>query len=277
MLKILKLFIYDFKQGFAYNKVKFLILFIVGIIFSISFRMDAGEFTDIESFNYPEYVLYIVEGIRQLPLAEIDKYMIPVLWIGIQVIIGYIVGYYPVDDLHGYGQQILIRSRSRSRWWLSKCIWNVSMVVLAYIVLYLAIGIVCLVSGDGFSLSIQQSLIESGMMDTTSIKVSDLKLFVMLFIMPCLVSVAISMVQMVVALILSPVIGFIMAQVVMFGSTLFPYKLFIGNYSMFAKNEICGMTQIDTKEGIVINIMITVLAFVTGLLYFNKCNILSRE
>ncbi|MBQ8730985.1 MAG: hypothetical protein IJY81_07395, partial [Lachnospiraceae bacterium] len=105
MLKILKLFIYDFKQGFAYNKVKLLILFIVGIIFSISFRMDAGEFTDIENFNYPEYVLYIVEGIRQLPLAEIDKYMIPVLWIGIQVIIGYIVGYYPVDDLHGYGQQ----------------------------------------------------------------------------------------------------------------------------------------------------------------------------
>lgn len=88
-----------------------------------------------------------------------DSYVLPAFWLGIQIVIGFLVGYYPVNDMHTYGQQVLIRSKKRTKWWISKCVWNVATVIYCYVVMYGAMAVVCKIIGVRVTLDYSQEVI----------------------------------------------------------------------------------------------------------------------
>ena len=269
-----KLIIYDIKMGFKNNIIKLIGMVIVCLIIvfigrSAISKNYGGQATVLD------YICFMVGGPKYIPENMLSMYVIPVLWLLIQVMIAYIVGYYAVTDLNTYGQQILIRSNSRTKWWISKCIWNISTVIFLYIIIYGITFIVAVISGAKMKMTLTQEIVTS-VCNIDMLAGTDKEYIIILLCMPILISGSISIVQMVIALITSPIIGFIISQSIVFFSTIYSRKFLISNYAMLSHNKITCMSTISYKEGIGIGVMVLIVGIIGGGYYFYRCNILPK-
>ena len=273
-----KLIKYDLKHGWNNTYYKFgifaVIIIIINIIGVNSIKMiveDYGTTADIL-----DYICFVVGGPKYIPEGMVNRYIIPVLWLLIQVGISYTIGYYAVADLHTYGQQILLRSPSRARWWISKVVWNFVTVCGLYIILY---GIT-LLSGALAGCEWKWKLtpqIATNLCNIDAVLGSRYEHMIILLIMPVITSIALSMVQMAIALLSSPMIGFIVAQSVVILSTIYAKKWLISNYAMLSHNKLTCPSEIIFKEGIIINVLVCVVSISVGVCYFRKCDIILKR
>ena len=60
-------------------------------------------------------------------------FTMPVIWMVIQLYLAYIIGGYPLNDMNKYGINLLVRTKSRTKWWMGKVIWGVLITVVAYV------------------------------------------------------------------------------------------------------------------------------------------------
>ena len=273
-----KLVLYDIRAGFRSNLVKltaFTVLCVFICIMGVRAISGVAETQNLKP-TIMDYICYMVGGPKHIPPAMLDIYVIPVLWLSLQVMIAYVAGYYAVTDLHTYGQQILIRSNSRLKWWLSKCIWNIVTVVFMYGIIYVTSFATAFFAGAEFKNRLTPE-IGMSVCNINMVGGNTKEIAIILFLMPVFTSIALSMAQMTSALITSPIIGFIASQSIVFLSTIYEYKFLISNYAMLSHNKITCMSQIEYREGIVINLLVFGFAIVTGLLYFKRCNILPKN
>ena len=91
---------------------------------------------------------YILWNLRGMKVIRKNEYIVPnAYWVFIQLYLAVVVGVYPVKDLHMAGQQILLKSGNRKAWWFGKVIWNILSVLGFYLVLYLSVTAVSIVTG----------------------------------------------------------------------------------------------------------------------------------
>ncbi len=222
-----------------------------------------------------DYICYFVGGPRHIPDKMYEMYMIPVLWIFLQVLIGYMVGYYAMTDIDTYGQQVLLRSGSRRKWWFSKCVWNSVTVIGLYVIIYGAAVLSGVIGGAGMKMKLTGEIVTSVCnVDTLGGTTRD-HCIILLF-MPMLVSLALSMMQMTITLISSPIIGFISTQSIVFLSTLFENKVLFSNYGMLTHNRVTCGSEIVWQQGIILCVGIYIVAAAFGMTYFVRYNILPK-
>ena len=276
MKRFIKLIKYDIKMGSISNAVKIAIFEILCIGICLIGRNVMSEYEGQNvGVSIGDYVCFVLGGPKHIINGDLTTYTIPVLWLIIQVMIAYISGYYTVRDLHTYGQQILDSVRTRSKWWISKCIWNVVMVISMYLMIYATIVLVALLSGAKTSMQLTTEIV----MSACNINMRNGTFFeemIILLVMPMVASIALSMLQTTVALMTSPIIGFIFSQSIVFLSTIFEYKFLISNYGMLSHNKVSCGSNIVYSEGVIICLAVFVISYMIGYLYFSRCNILSK-
>lgn len=277
MRRVLKLFKYDIKMGYMANAVKIAVfeLLCIGICL-----IGKNAISDCEKGNMAagigDYVCFVFGGPKHIFSGDLSSYTIPVLWLCIPVMAAYISGYYATKDLHTYGQQVLIRSGSRVKWWLSKCVWNLITVLSLYVMGYATVVAVAVLSGAGMTMRLTPEIVTS-VCNINMLNGNFFEETVILLIMPVIVSVALSMLQLTIAMITSPIIGFMFSQTIVFFSTIFEYKVLVSNYGMLSHNKITCGSDIVWQEGIIICVIVYVAAILVGMLYFSRCNILPKN
>lgn len=273
-----KLALYDIRAGFRNNRIKLAVFTgLCMFICMMGIRTISGviERNDINA-TVMDYICYMIGGPKHIPQGMLDLYVMPVLWLALQVMIAYVTGYYAVTDLHTYGQQVLIRSASRCKWWLCKCIWNMVTVLVMYAIIYSSSVAAAFCSGAVFMNRLTPEIALS-VCNMDMAGGSNLETAFILLVMPVLTSLSLSMAQMTVALVTSPVIGFIASQSIVFASTIYEYKFLIPNYGMLSHNKITCMSGIEYQDGIVICIVVFVISLAAGMMYFRNCNILPKN
>lgn len=275
MRKIVK---YDLKVGF--NEVLWKIIIYVVIVALINI-IGSNAIHNTASMYHVEpdvldYVCFVIGGPRYIPSEMLSIYVIPVLWLIIQVMIAYTVGYYAITDLDRYGQQIVLRSSSRAKWWVGKVLWNVIMVSFMYFILYVVTFITAFTTGAKFDWLLTKDIV-CNVCNLDMITGNKNEILVILFLMPVLVSITLCIIQMVCGLIFSPIIGFIASQSIVFLSTLYDFKWLISNYAMLSHNKVTCMSDIDYKEGFVLCLILFVAAVAGGMFYFMNCDILPKN
>lgn len=204
-------------------------------------------------------IVYVVQGFDTL-------WQVPFIFLA------FIVSFYPFKDLAGYGQQLLIRSRRRRIWWLSKCLWVVVCVTLHQAIMLLVPALFALCTGTmDFmpTVALQEAF---GYMDLTNFTLRDMVLSTIVF--PWLVCVTHSLLQLVVSLCTRPVIGMILITSMLVASQAIATPLLPGNYAITSRY---GCSLLDPVSGLLFLTFVSIACVVIGGIVFQRKNILSAE
>lgn len=275
----IRLIIYDLKQGMMINRFKLWLAVALGVfggaLYIKRYIMINGS---LDNASYIQCMIYIFKGGRYFPPDLLkDMYVLPALWLGIQIVIGMLVGYYPVIDLYTYGQQVLIRSKRRIGWWISKCVWNVFTVLLVYVLMDISIFAICIIKGLGMTTKVTGEELINELFQFIMFTGTDKDVMMYTFVMPVIVSIAASLMQMALALCISPMVGFIVVQIMAISATFTVSRFAIFNYGAMAHTIISSPSKVNYSTGLCVCLVLSIVSVIAGGVYFNRCNILVKE
>ena len=262
-----------FKRGMW---VRYIIWFSIFALFSLEFT---GSLTSLElsQYTYGDYLLYIFGGMREYIPAPGEPFQIPYLWLINHIGILYFTLHYMHDDLEGFGQQMILRSGSRTAWWLSKCIWNTAVVVLLYSIAWGTVFLFACANHAVWSFEISSFMAEFMVIGQHQIPGTDWPITLEITFLPLLVTLAISQLQMLLCLIVRPIISYVVSIVLFIASAYYLSPALLGNYAMALRSNKIVSNGVSQRAGVWICFTLILIGIVLGSIIFTKYNILGKE
>ncbi len=179
-----------------------------------------------------DYWCYLFQG-TEIFVAGDPHFRVNMLWVLIPLYLAFAVGFYPFQDLTGYGQHLLLRAKSRPMWWLSKCIWLVVSVAAFYVVAACTIVLFGLLSGaqptwlphPGVQMYFSQIDVGNGQSSFLAAAL----------LLPPVSSLALSALQMVVSLLTRPLMGMVAIAALLSACVFYASPWLPGNYQMLMR------------------------------------------
>lgn len=118
------------------------------IIIGVCCMIAAGRveviFGEGACLSFSETAAFIFCGVQPYAVAReaAQPFEVPIFWIAVQLYTAYIIGSYPLHDMRMYGINMLIRTKSRRKWWLGKVLWTVAVILLLYLMAGLVVFLV---------------------------------------------------------------------------------------------------------------------------------------
>ncbi len=277
-----KLCKYDLKNGMLREGLKYLISLVLFLGFCIGFVFTKGS--NLTTRTFGDFLFYITAGMEEYIPMPGNVFMFPALWMLLMLVPLYITLYYPFKDLTEYGKNVLVNSKSRSAWWLSKCVWAVTSVFLYFLLLWVVIALFCLCGGGTLSLGVSKSLIyrlipepaESVFALSGEMIISE-KLTLQMFLMPVLIVSALSILQMTASLWIKPFFSFCIGAGALTLSAYYLHPAFLGNYAMSQRNSLLIQNGVQSEIGILFSAVLLLLSCAVGLCAFRRYDILNKE
>lgn len=277
--KFYKTIKYDLSYGMRVNKLKFLLILFLFISLDIVF------FTDVSRLHFSSIIddkatitdcwISCFRGINIYIPSPDKPFPIPIVWLMIQAAILFTVFSYPTQDIHSHGIQVLTRTKSRTLWWLSKCCWNIITVILCYLIAFASICCFTLCFGN-FSFTpnytINQYINEISLNSSITPE-----FFIMIFLLPILTSITISLFQMTLSFIFSPIISYFIVMCYIIASAYYYSPILIGNFSMIMRNQFLDPRGSNTYIAIIINICLLIVISLIGIVYFRRYDIIKKS
>jgi uncharacterized membrane protein len=96
------------------------------------------------------------------------------------------------------------------------------------------------------------------------------------FALPLLTSIALSLLQMMLSFVLSPIYGYMIAVCLLVASAYFYSPILIGNHSMLARNALFYADGLGSAGGVLASVVTGALSVAIGMLYFKRYDILKK-
>lgn len=222
-------------------------------------------------------LLSVFQGMQEYSPTLDRQFTFPAVWMLMYLVLAYFTLHYPYNDLEESGQNLLIRSRGRRLWWISKCIWNMVTVILFFVTGWGVVLVSCLIRGIPITMEISGNIAYFLELRFSQFWLYPDHLTLEILVMPMLVMAACCLLQMTLSLFIRPVFSFMVTGAVLLASAYYQSPFLIGNYAMPIRSSRLMMHGIDPVYGIFFSIGVMALAFVTGLVRFKKYDILRRE
>lgn len=274
--KFLKVLKHDLSIGISANISKYIIIIIYLSVLCIKFFTNISAQSVMMDGNTIDCIIYIFKGIRVYIPENGEPFSIPFDWLIIQSLISLLVVQYPTQDLYTYGMQMLIRTRNRCTWWLSKCIWNIVSVFIFYIISFALAVVFSAIFGNISMIPDNQVNVLINSINLENIRV-DLYFYLTVLTLPFLTSVAVSLFQMMLAFLINPIISFLFIMSLMSASAFCHSYFLFGNYSMLLRNEEFYINGFDNRLIIIVSMVLITVSIFVGLIYFVKIDILKKD
>lgn len=282
---LVKLIQHDLARGFSQNRGKLglaLAIFVVLCIYFVAAINSQSQLDVALGVNMigdhkastADFIMSFSKGMDVYVPSQGDKFKIPVLWMMMPVCIALLAGTYPTEDLHTYATNILIRAKSRTAWWLSKCIWVVLTVLAFY-----AIGGMCalafslLFGNMGVFPDEQIALLVNGL-DMAGVE--PYQLFFAL-LLPIIVSITLSLFQMLLSFLLKPMLSYILVAAYLVASIYYHTPFLIGDDSMLLRNSLFYPEGIDTSLTFAICGISILVVVIVGIFHINRTDFLTNK
>ena len=233
----------------------------------------AGRQIELPSPTFADYLVFLSYGMKVYVFSTQDPFRIPINWLILHLFLSYIVGSYPFQDLMTYGQSVLLRAKSRGKWWASKCLWSICCVLIFYLEAIVLSALFAAMTGR-VSMSISPQIHEK-IIDVSFLPgLSPGTLVLNLLIVPFITSIAISLIQLCLALILRPIYSYLAVSALLLSSAYIYSPALIGNYLMSARNSIALQNGIKASYAMPVSAAIAMIAMVIGNAIFKKYDII---
>lgn len=275
-MNFIKIFIQDIKRALYVQRYRYVIAFlmIVALILiptnianSIYQRMpEAGN------MDFMDNVFYMLCGCEYIVPEKIKDMQIPVSWMAIQFLCGFITLDYIQSDQKGIGKAILLRTRNKLSWWLSKCLCLICMVVGLYGLLYIVSAIVAGINYR-FSGGLHMELLKLVCKFDNTYEYTDI-MSIYIMVTPFIVSIGITLLQAGISQYLSPVIGLVAVLSIDVISIFSNSMILWGNWGMILRSSLCLQGGLVMWQGIAAGIIAGIIGIAAGGVRFCKKDIL---
>lgn len=262
-----------FKRGMW---IRYIIWFSFFVLASLEFTGSLASL-ELSQYTYGDYLLSIFGGMREYIPVPGEPFQIPYLWLINHIGILYFTLHYMHDDLEGFGQQMILRSGSRTAWWLSKCIWNTAVVVLLYFIAWGTVFLLASANHAALSFEISPFMAEIMVFGSYQIPGADWPVALEITFLPLLVTLAVSQVQMLLCLVVRPTISYVISIILFIASAYYLSPVLLGNYAMALRSDKIVSNGVSRALGIRICLILILVSIVLGVILFQKYNILSKE
>lgn len=194
-------------------------------------------------------------------------------WFMLQMGIAYFIAYYAASDFTQYGKMLFLKTKSRGTWWLGKCIWCISLVVLYYIAVYVGIGIFARINGAEMALYITREVAVSWYGQTV-LDISYIHIWLIVFILPVITTISVSLSQMFLSLIVTPVMSFAGVCGMYVLSAYYTTIYLPGNFTMWIRSRYMDSMGVESCHGMLISIIMMLLSMLVGWQYIKRKDVL---
>lgn len=218
-MKFIKVLWFDLKNGYFKGVSCYIFpLFIAIIGFFELHRRIAIWGTEVA---LGDYWMYLYGGMKEYIPTTGNPFQFPTMWIAVFLFSSFAVLNYPMKDLQNMGTQILVHVQGRTKWWISKCLWNVLSTVLYHGIILLVLVILCICFQEPLSFEAHADSIAT----MFGLWVSEFRgggvIPIAVILTPVILSIAINLLQMVLLLFTKPVFSFLVICIMMLSSAYF--------------------------------------------------------
>lgn len=272
---------HDYYMGTIKGWKKYAVVLIIFILLCATFQRGLIISREYDNFKEkPTFGNYIIDMYKGVDISNRldnkEKIEIPPGWILLNIFLSIIIGYYPLNDLKEYGAQILIRSKKRWQWWISKCIWIVGNVLIFYTIGYIVIAMFSLINGN-LALTPNHNVdLAILKLDTSSLEAKEM--FSACIVLPIVTSIALSLMQLTIAMFSNSIYSNIFIISLLIVSIYYCSPILMGNYLMILRNSIMvGVKGIGTSTGIIISMAISFISITLGIFKFRTYDIIGKN
>lgn len=280
MNSYIKVIIEDLKRAFYNNRYRYLLVLVMttamilvptGIANKvISSHPELG----LEKMKFIDNVFYLLYGDERIDTSvELAVFDIPLAWMLVQFLCGFVTVDYVTSDQREIGRDILLRTKSRIRWWLSKCVCIICMILGVYAVMWAVCAIVA-----GINYRIPGEIDPVVLTTVCNIKggyiySSAMAAYIML--VPLICSISITLFQMALSQFVTPVIALVAVLSVDIISAFSNSCFLWGNWGMILKSSVALKSGgISLPFAISAAIILAIVGVVAGCIQFNRKDIL---
>lgn len=271
----LKLLRHDLRYGLI--RWRYLLIFPLSVLPCIPCYTDA-QLASVPG-TWMDYMLYCFKGSVPVTASPEMSLALPIFWVLAMAGSLLLNLDYFLSDLTQAGQQIMIRSKTRRGWFLSKCAWNLCSCILYMTLLCTSVLLFTLLSGGTVSLQSTPSVMEIYLSELTvePTLFSGLPGFIAVVLMPLVTLMALNMLQMAMCLLVRPIIGFLISMAILVLSVYCNVSFVLGNGAMAIRSALLIPDGISPGIAAVTAVGIILASAILGAWRFQNTDILGLE
>ena len=266
-MNALRLLGYDVKYGI----LKRWYVFLITIVFAVAECKECfGLIQSLNECGYMfdrgtvmDYLIFSFQGMSLYTFDPRNPFTIPLFWFVFQIGASYVVAYYTENDLRKNGRNILMASKSRLTWWISKVVTCICSVLVYFFFTVLMITLFALINGASFSFTASDNFCVS-IFSSTMLYLTTKDLVLIILVLPFVVTAAVCVCQIACSLVFSPVLCFATVSGIYVLSAYYTNPWFIGNYTMWQRCSYYVEGGVSPDVGFLMSIMLMVLAIGYG-------------
>lgn len=271
---------YDVKTGIILEWKKLIFVPVIVFICCMSFMSKVKVFSTYSNISIPNVGDYLVEFFKGKEYLKDfsgkGKFDLPIVWIIIHFYFIFIVSSYPYKDFTERGYQYLIRTERKSVWWISKCVWVGTVTIGYYGLIY--ISIICFAVMNGSDKLIPNSTIGIHVSEIDISRISMPTFFLLVIIMPIMISFSIGVVEMTLSFLFSPLAAMLTIVIYLISSAYWCRPYLLGNYEMLYRNiNIIKNGGMNVETGLILCGIFSFCAIFIGLRKFIYMDCIQRK
>jgi len=269
-----KVVFYDLKRLFMmfyiFIPVMLLAFFTAGVIFKDSVFILDAQGIDIKP-SFSDLLLELYKGKEVYSINSKKSFEPPAYWLATQLYT-LLIANFPLFQITKFEKHILILSKNRNTWWISKCFKTTCFVFASYLSQYIFVLLLSLKGRAFFNLS---SVFVEKYSQLPFLRNTDILLYVI--VLPVLVSCVLAIMQLVLSFIIGNVGAFISVAVYIVLSTYIYSPFFIPNASMILRSNLCYNKGFDFIFSVLQIITLLIVLIIAGGFIFKKYDVLEHK
>ena len=279
-MKFIKFFHLDFRRGMHTVWRLYLCGTVLFSLLCLDFWNRSRIFLELypgTSRSLGDLALYIFGGMKKFIPTPGAVFPFPTVWLLVMALACFSSLWYPLNDLYGFGKTLLTACQSRKRWYLAKAVWCGVTVSLYFLLGWAVLLCGCLAMGGKFTWTISPYMMELMEITDVASTVEEWRLTLQLTVLPWLVAVTLSQLQLCLSLWMQPVLGWVISIVVLLSSAYYASPFLLGNYAMALRDQQVLSGGVDCWVGAAYCLVLLLLSVLTGLVSFRHTDILGKE
>ena len=279
-MKFIKFFHLDFRRGMHTVWRLYLCGTVLFSLLCLDFWNRSRIFLELypgTSRSLGDLALYIFGGMKKFIPTPGAVFPFPTVWLLVMALACFSSLWYPLEDLYGFGKTLLTACQSRKRWYLAKAMWCGVTVSLYFALGWVVLLLGCLAMGGKFTWTISPYMMELMEITDVASTVEEWRLTLQLTLLPWLVAVTLSQLQLCLSLWMQPVLGWVVSIVVLLSSAYYASPFLLGNYAMALRDQQVLSGGVDCRVGAAYCLVLLLLSVLTGLVSFRHTDILGKE